>query len=327
MSGEARKRQHIAPVGQGVIRFEEFETEEALTASPEQAPVAAGEPISPDRIISYASFGSGSAGNCCYIATSQGGVLIDAGLRPDEISEALRNHGIPMANVKALLLTHDHSDHARFAYSLLRAHRHIRLYCTNRVLQGMLRKHGISKRIKDYHTPIFKEIPFNAAGFGITAFEVPHDGTDNMGFSLEFNDRRFVIATDLGAITERARHYMSRANYLVIESNYDLHMLRSGRYPEHLKARIQLDSGHLDNAVTARFLTEIINPELRYIFLCHLSQDNNTPEIALRESREALEASGIRVGKAEETLADRSADVQLMALPRSSSTRLFRFRP
>ena len=328
MSGSTKKRHQTAPHGQGVIYFEEFDTvSNGVAAYPaEQAP-STGEPIGPERIISYVSFGSGSSGNSCYVASAQGGVIIDAGLRPDDIAEALRNHGIPMANVKALLLTHDHSDHARFAYALLRANRHIRLYCTNRVLQGMLRKHGISKRIKDYHTPIYKEIPFSVAGFGITAFEVPHDGTDNMGFSLEYDHRRFVIATDLGAVTERARHYMSRANYLVIESNYDLHMLRTGRYPEYLKARIQLDSGHLDNAVTAQFLTEIINPELRYIFLCHLSQDNNTPEIALRESRTALEAAGIKVGAAEESISDLAADVQLMALPRSVPTRLFKFRP
>nr|MDE6077591.1 MBL fold metallo-hydrolase [Muribaculaceae bacterium] len=181
--------------------------------------------------------------------------------------------------------------------------------------------------IKDFHHPIFKEIPFTLGDLEITAFEVPHDGTDNMGFSIEFNGKRFVLATDLGAVTARARHYMSRANYLVIEANYDLTMLRMGRYPDYLKARIQTEIGHLDNTQTAAFLKEIVNPDLEYIFLCHLSQDNNTPQKALSAVRGALEEKGLRVGNAEETISDRAADVQLMALPRFEPTRWFVFRP
>lgn len=280
-----------------------------------------------NRNIYYISMGSGSSGNCCYIGTKRGGVLIDAGVKTEEIVKMLSMHGINIGAVKALLLTHDHSDHVRYAYNVVRNHKHIRLFCTNRVLNGVLRRHSISKRIKEYHHPIFKEIPFKICDFEITAFEVPHDGSDNMGFSLEFDDRRFVLATDLGAVTDRARHYMSRANYLVIEANYDLQMLKFGRYPEYLKARIQTENGHMDNEATGEFLKQIINPDLQYIFLCHLSQDNNTPAKALRAVRTALESVGKVVGNAEETILDRKADVQLMALPRFDATRKFVFRP
>lgn len=274
----------------------------------------------------YISFGSGSSGNSCYIGNENGGVIVDAGVKTQDVERTLQANGVPMKMVKGLLLTHDHSDHVRYAYNMLRSNRHMKLYCTNRVLNGLFRRHGISKRIKDYHTPIFKEIPFKVLDIEITAFEVPHDGTDNMGFSLEYSGKRFVLATDLGAVTERARYYMSRANYLVIEANYDLDMLRFGRYPEHLKARIQTDNGHMQNEATAAFLTEIINPELRYIFLCHLSQDNNTPAKALKAVRGALESAGKVVGEAQETILDRKADVQLMTLPRFEPTRWFVFR-
>lgn len=276
--------------------------------------------------IYFMSLGSGSSGNSCYIGTKRGGVLIDAGVKTEDVVSRLASNGVPMSAVKALLLTHDHSDHVRYAYNILRNYKHIRLFATNRVLNGMLRRHSISRRIKDYHHPIFKEIPFKICDFEITAFEVPHDGSDNMGFSLEFSGRRFVLATDLGAVTDRARYYMSRANYLVIEANYDLQMLRFGPYPEYLKARIQTESGHMDNADTGNFLKEIINPDLRYVFLCHLSQDNNTPAKALRTVRTALESVGKVVGNAEETILDRKADVQLMALPRFEPSRWFVFR-
>lgn len=276
--------------------------------------------------LHYISFASGSSGNSCYVGNDRGGIVIDAGIRADQIEDILHDHGVSMRHVKALVLTHDHSDHVRYSYSLLRNNKHLSLYCTPRVLNGLLRRHSISKRIKEYHTPIFKEIPFKVADMEITAFDVPHDGSDNMGFSIDFEGHRFVLATDLGAVTYRARYYMSMANYLVIEANYDSDMLRLGRYPEYLKARIRAGNGHLDNRDTAAFLKEIINPRLKYIFLCHLSKDNNTPVRALKEVRDALVERGVTVGHAEESVSDRKADVQLMALPRFDPTRWFVFR-
>ena len=327
------------------IPFEEFSSEtpaaganaaQAAGVSPRVVPggmsprVVAGGMLSDNpalRVFNYISFGSGSSGNSCYVGTSQGGFIVDAGVKADIVEEMVKANGLRWERIKGILLTHDHSDHVKYAYTLLRAHRHLRLFCTNRVLNGLLRRHGISKRIKDYHVPIFKEIPFQLAGAEITAFDVPHDGTDNMGFSINYDHRNFVIATDLGAVTERARHYMSRATYLVIEANYDLRMLINGRYPEYLKARIRTDHGHLDNTATASFLSEVWNEGMKYIFLCHLSQDNNTPAIARATVREALESRGIRVGGGEETLSDRNADVQLVTLPRFDATRWYVLRP
>ncbi len=278
-----------------------------------------------DNRIYYISFGSGSSGNASYIGNASGGIIIDAGIRAEKIEECLRSNGIPMSRVKGLLLTHDHSDHVRYAYTLLRQNRHLHLFCSNRVLNGVLRRHSISKRIKEYHRPIFKEIPFTIAGMEVTAFDVPHDGTDNMGFSISYAGRNFVIATDLGEVAGRALHYISQSNYLVIESNYDAKMLRDGPYPEYLKARIATDHGHMDNADTARLLARIISPALRNIFLCHLSEDNNTPELALHTTKAALEQTGITVGDCSMSLADRQADVSLMPLPRFDATRLFVF--
>lgn len=279
-----------------------------------------------DNPIYYMSFGSGSSGNSCYLGTRNGGIIVDAGVKSEDIVVSLAENGVDMSMVKAICLTHDHADHVKYAYNLVRKYKHIRVYCTNRVVGGMLRKHNISKRIKDYHIPIFKEIPFKIGDFEITAFDVPHDGEDNMGFFIQLENRKFVIATDLGAIQERGRHYMSQANYLMIEANYDLNMLINGSYKEYLKARIQTDNGHMDNVATAQFLKEIYHPGLKYIFLCHLSNDNNTPEIALSTVKSSLEELGIKIGNGEETLTDRNSDVQLMALPRFEATRWFVFK-
>lgn len=274
----------------------------------------------------YISFGSGSSGNCCYLGTRNAGILIDAGILTETVIDTLKENGIKMENIVGICLTHDHGDHVKYAYNIVRKHKHMKVYCTNRVVNGMLRKHNISKRIKDYHSPIFKEIPFKLGDFEITAFDVPHDGDDNMGFFVRHGDKNFVVATDLGAISERARHYISQAHYLMIEANYDKEMLIKGTYPDYLKRRIQTDRGHMDNVETAAFLSEIYTPQLKYIFLCHLSNDNNTPEIALNTISKALKDRGLTIGTAQETIEDRKADVQLMALPRLEPTRWFVFK-
>ena len=264
----------------------------------------------------FMSFGSGSSGNCSYVGTDNGGILIDAGVDYETVFEKLRLNGVTPNMVKGVCLTHDHSDHIRFAYGIARKYKHIRIYCTNRSLNGILKRHNVSRRIKEYHQPIFKEIPFKLGDLTITPFEVPHDGLDNVGFFVEHGESKFVAATDLGEVTARARHYMSQADFLMIEANYDLEMLENGSYPEHLKNRIKLSTGHLDNADTARFIDEIYSQKLRYIFLCHLSNDNNTPEKAVSAVRSALEGKGVSVGDAMGAIEDYDKDVQLMALPR-----------
>lgn len=316
----------MTPPGQYTINFGDWGQQENGRPSVSSADRNAEGKTALDNRLYYISFGSGSSGNSCYVGTTKGGIIIDAGVNDGDIAEELRRNNIQMTHVKAILLTHDHTDHIKYVYKLLRTNRNIRLYCTNRVLLGILRKHSISRRIKEYHNPIFKEIPFKVLDFEITPFEVPHDGSDNVGFSITYNGKHFVLATDLGAITPRAEHYMSQANYLVIESNYDLRMLVYGKYPEYLKARIQTDMGHLDNTVTASFLHKIATPELEYIFLCHLSNDNNTPEIALNTVRKALEEKSLTVGDASYSVEDRKAQVHLSALPRLTSTPLYIFR-
>lgn len=272
------------------------------------------------KTMKFISFGSGSSGNCSYLGSEHGGILIDAGVDPSYVVTTLRNNGIDMRDVGGIILTHDHGDHVRYAYSLLRANRHLRLYCTPKTLNGILRRHNISRRIKDYHQPIFKEFPFHLGPFSITPFEVSHDGTDNVGFFIEGSNQTMAIATDMGYVTPRADFYLRQANHMMIEANYDMKMLLNGTYPEYLKARIMGRSGHMDNVATARYLAEIYNPALRSIFLCHLSHDNNNPEIALQTITSALTEAGVNVTPLTGAHLDDDSTVQLSALPRFEAT-------
>lgn len=279
----------------------------------------------PNR-IQFLTFGSGSSGNCCYVGDSRSGFLVDAGVDTNAVIDTLQHHGINMQHIKGILITHDHGDHMRCVYTILRKHPHMRLYCTPRALSGMLRRHNVSRRLKDYHTAIYKEIPFTIDNFTITAFETMHDGTDNAGFYIQHDDRALTIATDLGCISPRVDHYMRQTDYLVIESNYDLKMLIQGPYPEYLKARIVTVNGHMDNADTAAYLAEMYTPRLKHVFLCHLSRENNTPELALAANRAALEGLGLKVGTGMGIPSDFEADIQLTALPRTEPSRFYSFR-
>jgi phosphoribosyl 1,2-cyclic phosphodiesterase len=292
-----------------------------------EAPKAVVEPTPQPKLqpkehqqLKFISFGSGSSGNCAYLGDNRFGILIDAGIDPQRIANELLHWGIAPESIGGVILTHDHGDHVRYAYSIVRKYRHMRIYCTPKMLGGILRRHNISRRINDYHQPIWVEHPFHIGNFNITPFEVSHDGTDNVGFSIVGAGQRFVVAPDMGYVTERADYYIRQANHLTIECNYDREMLDNGTYPEYLKARIRNEKGHMDNVATAKYLAEIITPTLHTIFLNHLSHDNNTPEIALKTVRGALEAKGIKVGDGSNSIDDRAADVRLSALPRFDST-------
>ena len=158
-----------------------------------------------------------------------------------------------------------------------------------------------------------KEETVTFRDFSITPFEVPHDGSDNVGYFIEVGEKRFCIATDLGEITETVASYVEKANYLVIESNYEEQMLAMGRYPEFLKVRVSGPRGHLSNQVTARYLAANFNEHLKNIWLCHLSEENNHPELAYKAVAMEMGRYGIIPGK----------DVELTVLKRTTPSRLF----
>ncbi len=316
--------QIFSDIEKDVQRLQQKRSEEYKT--PENTFIDSTAIVQP-KLLRFISFGSGSSGNCAYIGNDECGFLIDAGVDSEKVLASLKEHKIDIATIKGICLTHDHSDHIRFAYNIVRRNRHIGIYCTPRTLNGILCRHNISRRIKDYHRPIYKEMDFKIGDFKLTAFDVMHDGHDNVGYFIEYHNHRFAIATDLGNITERVEHYMKQADYIMLESNYDREMLINGDYREHLKARILAKDGHLDNVDASQFIARIYSEQLKYVFLCHLSQDNNTPEIALSQMRGALMENGIfSIGDGSGDPASRQSAIQIVALPRFDSSQLYLLR-
>lgn len=261
------------------------------------------------------SLSSGSSGNCYYLGTEDYGILIDAGIPVKLIKGYLEKEGIPFSSVVAVFVTHDHADHIK-SLGTLGEKFWLPIYATERTHVGINNNYCMSDKLTPRSANyIEKETPMQFRDFTITAFEVPHDGTDNVGYCIQAGDKCFTFVTDLGHITETVANYISKADYLIMEANYDEDMLRMGHYPKFLKDRITSPIGHLSNRVTADFLARNIHEGLRHIWLCHLSGENNHPEIAYKTVEYALRGVGIIPGR----------DVQLTALKRTTPSELYVF--
>lgn len=264
--------------------------------------------------IRFLSLGSGSSGNCYYLGTETYGILVDAGIGIRAIKKILKENNIQIDSIKGVFVTHDHADHIKAVGHLGEKH-NIPVYTTALIHKGINRSYCMTEKLSTSVRYLEKQSPMSLGDFHIESFEVPHDGSDNVGYCIEIDGKIFSFLTDLGQITNTVAHYICKAHYLIIEANYDDEMLRMGPYPAHLKARIYSPNGHMSNSDTANFLAEHFTENMRYIWLCHLSKDNNHPELAYKTVEWALKTKGIVVGK----------DVELFTLKRNTPSEMFCF--
>ena len=244
--------------------------------------------------VRFKSFSSGSCGNCYFIGlfndggTCEAGVLVDAGVSPRRIKRELAADGLGFDDFQALLITHDHLDHIR---SLGSHCKHIgKPVWTTPTLHRALSRHTMTG---EYLGGCRCELSegWNDVVEGrikVRYFEVPHDATQTVGYAIALDGFRFVIMTDAGRMTEEAMNLAKQADTVVIESNYDPEMLAGGPYPKELQDRIRNGHGHLSNQECGRAVAGFAHEGLRNVFLCHLSEHNNTPALALDTVRKAL---------------------------------------
>lgn len=243
-----------------------------------------------DLPIDFICFGSGSSGNCYLLRHGQCAILIDMGVGIRRFQKYFNSYGFKLPNVQAAIITHDHMDHTRAAGALSRK-LHWPIYATLPVHAGIDKNPVIKQKIPADHKRIITHgEPFEIGPFKITAFPVPHDASDNSGYFITCGSTSICIITDAGSITPEMRHYVHEAQHLIVEANYDAEMLRTGPYPYHLQERIRGGRGHLCNDECAHLLRECIDPaKIKNLWLCHLSQENNTPAKAQTTIQAALE--------------------------------------
>lgn len=247
-------------------------------------------------MLNFISLGSGSSGNSYYLFTEKDSLLIDAGIGIRTIKKCFREYGLSFRKLDSILVTHDHADHVKSVGSLSKEY-NVPVYATETVHYGIGKNYCVRQKVPvTLKRTINKNETFALGGFTVTPFDVPHDSMDNVGYRIEYDGTVFCIMTDIGHVTVEMEKMIATANYLVIESNYDEEMLRTGPYPQHLKERISGDRGHLCNKDCARYLAKNISPELRHVWLCHLSEENNHPELARKTVEQELLDNNISIG-------------------------------
>lgn len=264
-------------------------------------------------MLKFISIGSGSSGNCYYLFTENDGLIIDIGVGIRTLKKHFRDFGLSLSSIHHVLITHDHADHIKSVGSISHECR-LPIYTTEKVHKGIDRNYCVQRKLSaDMKRYVVVGEPLQLGDFLVTPFHVPHDATENVGYSIEAGGVNFCIMTDAGTITDEMRPYITKANYLVIEANHDIEMLRNGTYPQYLKERIESDNGHLSNAECGKMLAENMSERLKQVFLCHLSEENNHPELARKTVEAVLRSYGIIVGK----------DLQLDVLKRKTPTGIF----
>ena len=264
-------------------------------------------------MLKFISFGSGSSGNCYYLGTATDGLIIDIGIGIRTLKKYCREYGILLSSVKRILITHDHADHIK-SVGALSHDMNLPVYATRKVHEGIDVNYCVTRKVTADHK---KELEIDKeeklGDFIVRPFAVPHDASENVGYEIEVEGMVFVVITDCGSITDAIKEHISNANYLVIEANHDVEMLKNGPYPKYLQDRILSGTGHLCNTLCGEVLVENMTEKLKHVWLCHLSEENNHPELARKTVEQILRSHGVIPGK----------DLELEVLKRKTPTGVY----
>jgi phosphoribosyl 1,2-cyclic phosphodiesterase len=226
--------------------------------------------------MKFSIVGSGSKGNACLIYNKDTLIQIDMGLPLKSLKKELDHLGKTVNDIQALFITHEHTDHI---VGIPLYHDRVDLYAGEGTYASA--------------NPVEPFIPLEVGSMSIVPFPTSHDATNPMGYLIEEEGCRLGYVTDTGYLSDEALALIKDCDYYYFESNHDLKMLMDSARPAVLKKRIHSKHGHLSNIDSAIYMAELIGPRTKAIYLAHLSEECNTPEIALSSYHKTLDRKGI----------------------------------
>lgn len=236
---------------------------------------------------------SGSSGNSTYISTTDGDILVDAGISCKALMSAIEQAGADISRLKAVAITHTHTDHICGLKTFLKNTK-IPLIASGDTLDILAKNNYIPEGVK---TIVTDSKVINLGDIAVDFFETSHDAKGSGGYVIHLPDgRRTAVCTDLGIMTDSIRTKLLGCEALLLESNHDVEMLHHGPYPATLKLRILSDEGHLSNNACAAELPNLLKGGTTRIVLGHLSRENNTPLLAEAAARATLKEIGAKQG-------------------------------
>lgn len=232
---------------------------------------------------------SSSKGNCTFVGDRDSGVLVDAGLSLRQFSQQMAMADIPTSAVRAVFVTHEHSDHIKGLHAILDLLK-VPVYGSRETLEYLIEK----KQLPAGGTACeIRRKTADCGRIGVSCFDTPHDSLHSLGYRIQLSSGQVAcVCTDLGHMTDEVYANLRGSDFVLLESNYDAEMLDSGPYPFFLKDRIRSGRGHLCNTDCAETLLSLFREGTAKFALGHLSEENNRPEIAFAAALSALSQTG-----------------------------------
>ena len=222
--------------------------------------------------VYFSSLNSGSNANCYYVSNGDAAILVDAGLSCRETEKRMNRLGLKMEQVKAIFVSHEHSDHINGLEVLSRKHK-LPVYISQKTLANCNLSIGqpLIRYFKKDETVLVDQLQ-------VKCFSKSHDAADPFSFMISSQNINVAVITDIGYACKQVLHYFQQSHAVFLESNYCETMLTNGDYPYHLKRRISSDEGHLSNKQALELFLNYRTPQLSHLILSHLSKNNNTPQ-------------------------------------------------
>lgn len=230
---------------------------------------------------------SGSKGNCSIVICDETKIIIDMGISYLTLKKSLEENSLSFDQFTGILITHNHKDHISGLATLIKK-TNLTVFIPKKMLEGL-------EDILPEERCVFIDDIFNINDVNIELIHTSHDAPCSVGFIINYNNKSMVYVTDTGYINRKYLNKMTKKDLYLIESNHDEVMLMDGPYPRFLKERVISDKGHLSNKTTSKYLRKLVGDNTKYVILAHISEKNNTEELAYECTRKELENTNIEI--------------------------------